>query len=93
MTSSNSYTGTEEFKAFRSEMKFLLRKEKKERVKTKHSVLSELKRRVKALSIFPVKKKSHKCNSQILTAVIDNFLASNHLRGHQPTPTACYLVF
>lgn len=93
MTCSNSYSGTEEFKACRSEMEFLLRKKKKERAKGKQGILSGLEGGVKALSVFPVKKRRDKCNFQILTAVSDNFLASNCLRGHQPTPTACYLVF
>lgn len=91
MTSSNSHSGTVEFKACRGDMKFLLRKKK--RVKGKQGILSGLKGGAKALSIFPVKKKGDKRNCQVLTAVSDNSLASNCLRGHQPTPTACYLVF
>lgn len=93
MTSSNSHSGTEEFKACRSQIKLLQRKEKKERAKGKQGILSGLRGGVKALSVFPVKKKRDKFNSQILTTVSDNFLASNCLRGHQPTPAGCYLVF
>lgn len=56
MTSSNSHSGSEDFKACRSEMKFLLKKEEKERVKEKNKLLG-LERGDKALTLFSVKKR------------------------------------